>query len=141
MAFEKHGIKPGREGDYSNFSKKKEFEKKKTKGENFREKLKKAIKETDFRESKDRNKKLKRPNVPGPEKKSDNMMGKNTERSSENLKKEFNERFNPPKAPLPSQIPEGMQPLSRGGRAGFKRGTRGCKLATKGKGRAYGKNS
>ena len=34
-----------------------------------------------------------------------------------------------------------MQPLSKGGRAGFKRGSKGCKLAMKGKGRAYGKNS
>ena len=28
-----------------------------------------------------------------------------------------------------------------GGRAGYKSGTRGCKLAMKGKGKAYGKNS
>ena len=28
-----------------------------------------------------------------------------------------------------------------GGRAGFKSGSKGCKMATKGKGRAYGKNS
>ena len=34
-----------------------------------------------------------------------------------------------------------MQPLSRGGRAGYKAGSKGCKLAMKGKGRAYGKNS
>ena len=31
--------------------------------------------------------------------------------------------------------------LKSGGRAGYKSGTRGCKLAMKGKGRAYGKNS
>ncbi len=30
---------------------------------------------------------------------------------------------------------------AKGGRAGFKSGSKGCKLATKGKGRAYGKNS
>ena len=30
---------------------------------------------------------------------------------------------------------------AKGGRAGYKSGTRGCKLATKGKGNAYGKNS
>ena len=30
---------------------------------------------------------------------------------------------------------------SKGGRAGYKSGGRGCKLAMKGKGRAYGKNS
>ena len=31
--------------------------------------------------------------------------------------------------------------LRMGGRASYKSGTRGCKLAVKGKGRAYGKNS
>ena len=31
--------------------------------------------------------------------------------------------------------------FARGGRAGFKSGSKGCKLAMKGKGRAYGKNS
>ncbi len=31
--------------------------------------------------------------------------------------------------------------LKTGGRAGFKSGSKGCKLAMKGKGRAYGKNS
>ena len=37
--------------------------------------------------------------------------------------------------------PEKTQPLAKGGRAGFKSGMRVCKLAMKGKGRAYGKNS
>jgi len=31
--------------------------------------------------------------------------------------------------------------MAKGGRAGYKSGTRGCKLAMKGKGKAYGKNS
>ena len=31
--------------------------------------------------------------------------------------------------------------MAKGGRAGFKSGSKGCKLAMKGKGRAYGKNS
>ena len=31
--------------------------------------------------------------------------------------------------------------FAKGGRAGYKMGSKGCKLATKGKGRAYGKNS
>ena len=31
--------------------------------------------------------------------------------------------------------------LKLGGRAGYKSGSKGCKLAMKGKGRAYGKNS
>ena len=35
---------------------------------------------------------------------------------------------------------EAGMPMSKGGRAGFKMGSK-CKLATKGKGRAYGKNS
>jgi hypothetical protein len=34
-----------------------------------------------------------------------------------------------------------LTPFKSGGRAGFKSGSKGCKLATKGKGRAYGKNS
>ena len=33
------------------------------------------------------------------------------------------------------------QGLKIGGRAGFKSGSKGCKLAMKGKGKAYGKNS
>ncbi len=33
------------------------------------------------------------------------------------------------------------QNMAKGGRAGYKSGTRGCKLAMEGKGRAYGKNS
>mgnify|MGYP003311270907 FL=1 len=37
--------------------------------------------------------------------------------------------------------PEGMTPMAKGGRAGYKAGSKGCKLAMKGKGRAYGKNS
>jgi len=36
---------------------------------------------------------------------------------------------------------KGFTPFKSGGRAGFKAGSKGCKLAMKGKGRAYGKNS
>ena len=36
---------------------------------------------------------------------------------------------------------EAGMPMSKGGRAGFKAGSKGCKLAMKGRGRAYGKNS
>jgi hypothetical protein len=44
------------------------------------------------------------------------------------------------------QLTKSLEKISRdvlkgGGRAGYKSGTRGCKLAMKGKGRAYGKNS
>jgi hypothetical protein len=33
------------------------------------------------------------------------------------------------------------QKMAKGGRAAFKSGSKGCKLAKRGKGRAYGKNS
>ena len=42
-----------------------------------------------------------------------------------------------------SKIPlrsKGMTPMAKGGRAGYRMGGK-CKLAMKGKGRAYGKNS
>ena len=47
---------------------------------------------------------------------------------------------------ITKKTPEQIQDRERmnrasGGRAGFKFGSKGCKLATKGKGRAYGKNS
>jgi len=35
----------------------------------------------------------------------------------------------------------GDNKMAKGGRAGFKAGSKGCKLAKKGRGRAYGKNS
>ena len=34
-----------------------------------------------------------------------------------------------------------FEKFSKGGRAGYKDGSKCCKMATKGKGRAYGKNS
>ena len=37
--------------------------------------------------------------------------------------------------------PEYTKEYSKGGRAGYKDGSKGCKLAMKGKGKAYGKNS
>jgi hypothetical protein len=35
----------------------------------------------------------------------------------------------------------GDNKMAKGGRAGFKAGSKGCKLAKRGRGRAYGKNS
>ena len=35
----------------------------------------------------------------------------------------------------------GIPLMAKGGRAGFKAGSKGCKLAKRGRGRAYGKNS
>ena len=54
-----------------------------------------------------------------------------------------NQPFEPPKISAASRR-EGASvydKMAKGGRAGYKSGTRGCKLAMKGKGRAYGKNS
>jgi hypothetical protein len=38
-------------------------------------------------------------------------------------------------------IPKSVDMKAKGGRVGLKSGSKGCKLAMKGKGRAYGKNS
>jgi len=79
------------------------------------------------------------------EKRKQPPVGMDTERSLNNLKIQFKKRFPPkgdknPRPRKPGETKE-MQPLSKGGRAGFKAGSKGCKLAMKGKGRAYGKNS
>ena len=118
-----------------------------TKGDKIRSDLKNAIKELNLRESKDRPKTLKRRNKSAPKK-------LDFDRSEKNLIKEFNERFDKPKFEdkKPKRVPgeqkemiplrpEGMTPMAKGGRAGYKAGSKGCKLAMKGKGRAYGKNS
>ena len=62
-------------------------------------------------------------------------------------RKEFNEKFDKPKTPE-KQKKEGRiiggnfyPKMAKGGRVGYKAGSKGCKLAIKGKGRAYGKNS
>ena len=94
----------------------------------------KSSEELNFRESKDRPKTVEKKQLP---------KGMNIGNSLKDLEKEFKNRFDkeeikPPRRPGEKQE---MQPLSKGGRAGYKAGTRGCKLATKGKGRAYGKNS
>ena len=123
------------------FRKGKKFEEKETKGEKIRKKLKEA---TNLSEGK----------------KPKNIM--DTEKSLENLKKDY--RFPKPddiedkfKKKQPRRVPgpsgtkpkpirtpgekKEMIPMAKGGRAGFKSGSKGCKLAMKGKGRAYGKNS
>ena len=113
--------------------------KSKAKGDSLRKELKNAIEELNLREEKDRPKTLKRGNKNAPK-------GMNIGNSLQNLKQEFKNRFGKeevkPSPPLrqPGEQKE-MQPLSKGGRAGYKAGSKGCKLAMKGKGRAYGKNS
>jgi len=130
------------------FRKGKKFEKKETKGESFRKKLKEAMERT-------RGKTLTR----RPERNPKNIM--DIDKSLKNLQKDYRfpkkekppiefKRRKPPNKPrrVPGEQkemiplrPEGMTPMAKGGRAGFKAGSKGCKLAMKGKGRAYGKNS
>jgi len=56
-------------------------------------------------------------------------------------RKEFNKKKMESKMESVPPQPEGTSMMARGGRAGFKAGSKGCKLAMKGRGRAYGKNS
>jgi len=97
----------------------KKFEPKETKGEKFRKNIKKEIKEIKLREKKDKPRKLKRPDVSGPQKMKDNMM--DFGKSLENLK-------NDPRSKL-----------AKGGRAGYRKGGGVC---LRGMNRdAIGKNS
>jgi hypothetical protein len=101
------------------FRKGKKFVPKETKGGKFRKDLKEAVKELNLREKKDRPAELKSPNVSGPQKMIDNMMEDSYTKERQLEQKKF----------------------SKGGRAMYKSGMRVCKLAKRGKGRAYGKNS
>ena len=101
------------------FRKGKKFEPKETKGDIFRKNIKKEIKEIKFREKKDKPRKLKRPDVSGPQKMKDNMM--DFGKSLKNLK-------NNPRSKL-----------AKGGRAGYRKGGGVC---LRGMNRdAIGKNS
>ena len=101
------------------FRRGKKFEPKKTKGEKFRKDIKKEIKEIKLREKKDKPRKLKRPDVSGPQMMKDNMM--DFRKSLENLK-------NDPRSKL-----------ARGGRTEYRKGGGVC---LRGMNReAIGKNS
>ena len=68
--------------------------------------------------------------------------GKMLEADDESVRKEFKNRYNKKiekKEKLKKMTP--LKKLKSGGRIGLKAGSTGCKLAKKGKGRAYGKNS
>jgi len=110
------------------FRKGKKFQEKETKGERIRKNLKEEIKKLD---------KIDKPK-PGF-----------TKPKKEKPPIDFKRR-KPPNKPrrVPGEKkemiplrPEGMTPMAKGGRAMYKSGSKGCKLAMKGKGRAYGKNS
>jgi hypothetical protein len=57
------------------------------------------------------------------------------------LEKQFKGVFNPQEMLSSSRRDATKTFMAKGGRAGFKSGSKGCKLTTKGRGRAYGKNS
>ena len=117
------------------FSKGEKFEPKETKGEIIRKKLKDAMERTSEKKLPKRNPK--------------NIT--EIDKSLKNLKSDFRfpKKEKPPiesfkKRKSPNRVPgeqKEMIPMAKGGRAGFKAGSKGCKLAMKGKGRAYGKNS
>ena len=95
------------------------FKEKETKGGKFRKDIKKEIKEIKLREKKDKPRKLKRPDVSGPQMMKDNMM--DFRKSLENLK-------NDPRSKL-----------ARGGRTEYRKGGGVC---LRGMNReAIGKNS
>jgi len=140
----------------------KKFEEKETRGEKFRRKLEEA------KETRDRRKKtdileIGSSNKPKFDKSLENAIENLKEDSRFPQKPERKKRLGPaPKTrkPKPFRVPgeqKEMIPLkskgrgriidgefypamAKGGRAGFKMGSK-CKLAIKGKGRAYGKNS
>jgi hypothetical protein len=82
----------------------------------------------------------------------DSVRGKKMVFKKSGSKKDPNDVILKKEKPEPKRVPEkqkemiplrpkGMILMAKGGRAGFKSGSKGCKLAMKGKGRAYGKNS
>ena len=118
------------------FRRGKKFEEKQTKGDVFRKQIKEATKK--FKKKGDGTKPK---NIIKMEKSLENLMKDERFPKKEKPSIEFKRRKPPNK---PSRVPgeqKEMQALSKGGRAGFKSGSKGCKLAMKGKGRAYGKNS
>ena len=137
----------------------KKFEEKETRGDIFRKKLKEVDKNTDRRRKKIDILEIGSSNKPKFDKSLENLK----EDSRFPQKPERKKRLGPaPKTrkPKPFRVPgeqKEMIPLkskgrgriidgefypamAKGGRAGFKMGSK-CKLAIKGKGRAYGKNS
>ena len=95
------------------------FEPIETRGERFKKNIRKKIKESDIRKRRDRSFYLEPGSI-----KPKNIM--KTEKSLEKLRND--PRFK-------------MEKRASGGRVGLKSGMRVCKLAKRGKGRAYGKNS
>ena len=107
--------------------------------------LKDSQEEKQAKEEKSRNPNPKTPTMMGEEKK------ENTKKPLERMKDKIDllykdQKFKKFNGPFKNRPKNRKKTLSRefiktGGRAGFKSGSKGCKLAMKGKGRAYGKNS
>ena len=125
----------------------KKFEEKETRGEKFRRKLEEA------KETRDRRKKtdileIGSSNKPKFDKSLENLKEDSRFPSTKGKKRprripggSGRGRAEPPQPKRKPGEQKEMIPLAKGGRAMYKSGTRGCKLAMKGKGRAYGKNS
>jgi hypothetical protein len=123
-----------------NFKKLKEISKN-TKGDVFRKKMKEALEKPKEAPVRKTTGKPELKNIMQMEKSLENLMKDERFPKKEKPPIEFKRRQPPnPPSRVPGEQKE-MQPLSKGGRAGFKSGSKGCKLAMKGKGRAYGKNS
>ena len=123
-----------------NFKKLKEISKN-TKGDVFRKKMKEALEKPKEAPVRKTTGKPELKNIMQMEKSLENLMKDERFPKKEKPPIEFKRRQPPnPPSRVPGEQKE-MQPLSKGGRAGFKAGSKGCKLAMKGKGRAYGKNS
>ena len=102
--------------------------KKDSKGDTLRDRLKQPLKKEDkFKRSRPDAERMPLPKGEKPK------IDRTPLPKGEKPKFEFLKQINPLK----------MQPSNKnkGGRVGLKSGTRGCKLAMKGRGRAYGKNS
>jgi hypothetical protein len=78
--------------------------------------------------------------MPGPDPRKAKLMQGPQARGKQSDRKEQKEKDKKIIMMIGDKEYEGEK-MAKGGRAGYKAGSKGCKLAMKGKGRAYGKNS
>ena len=105
--------------------------------------LKDSQEEKQAKEEKSRNPNPKTPTMMGEEKKEDKPLKRMKDKIDLLYKDQRFKKFNGPFKNRPKNRKKTLKRefIKTGGRAGFKSGSKGCKLATKGRGRAYGKNS
>ena len=135
------------------FRKGKKFVPKETKGEKFKKNIFKEIKEIKLRKQKDRPATLKSPELlKSPTERMNEKKANIREARMSTKIKGYNERVPGPAAKMKDNMmdfdkslenleKDPRSKLAKGGRAMYKSGMRVCKLAKRGKGRAYGKNS